>query len=116
MARPHLILPPCPVRPHRRGGGQVGGESVDVVLVGVEVDQATVDADPHVDGYAELPLGLLTELCYGAGDVQSSPAATARCTSFSCAFGCPNTANNPSPLIELIWPSYRSTTRRTSSR
>jgi len=30
-----------------------------------EIDQATVDADPHVDGHAQLAFGLFAELRHG---------------------------------------------------
>ena len=48
----------------------------------------------------------------GHSRVMSRPACTARCTSFSWAVGWPNTASSPSPLVEPMWPSYRSTIRR----
>ena len=58
------------------GGPQIGAmlKKLDIqssFIDGLRVtDQAAVDADPHVDGLAELAFGLVAELRYGAGYIQ----------------------------------------------
>ena len=84
-------------------GGEIGAQSVDVVLGDVEVDQFAVDADTDVDIETEAVVHPRTEVGDFADDVQAGQHST-----MGIVFVClrmPEDSHHAAPLVEPMWPS-----------